>query len=233
MRILSSLTLASTFILAISGCGSAEHIPPSAAPNSTQSLNSYAKLSANIFSAKCVSCHSGPDPAGKVDLSSYAAIMSHSGLITPGQPAASLIYSEVQSGDMPDSAPPLSAAEVQAIDSWIMAGAPDGDFALVNPAPANPPFATPPSPTFAQVQTNIFNAACVSCHSGSKPKGQVNLSSYALIMAKSGLIVPGDAAKSLIYTEIINGKMPPKGTPVSASDQTLLHDWITAGALNN
>jgi len=232
-------------IFILGSCGSPEHIPSSTLNSVTQQKDdSFALISTNILQPKCASCHSGTKPAGEIDLSTYASVMAAKGVVVAGDPTHSSIYSEVKTGDMPDSGPVLSANEVQAIFDWIAAGAPDGSFnpgtVPVTPAPPAPtPTPTPAPPpataTFSEVQAQILNVSCTSCHSGVKPSGKIDLSSYAKLMAnnKAGLILPGNSAKSLLYTEVATGDMPPKGTKVSAANTQLLKQWIDAGAQNN
>ncbi|MGZ3694526.1 MAG: c-type cytochrome domain-containing protein [Bdellovibrionota bacterium] len=229
------------------GCSFQENKLPEASLKSTD-LNSFAALSANIFEPRCVQCHSGPSASGGVDISSYAAIMSVRGVVELRDPKGSKIFTEVESGDMPDNGLALSAVEVKAISDWILAGAPNGEFTPAEgepPAPA-PPIPAPPIPTqppkppvptaprYAEVQSRIFNTSCVSCHSGAKPKAGVNLSSFQTLMAnpKAKLVVAGMADKSLVYSEILRGSMPPKGK-IAAADIALLRDWINQGAHND
>jgi len=232
-------------VLVLANCGSPLHVPTSSSgPLTQQGDDSFALLSANILQPKCSSCHSGSSPAGGIDLTNYTSILAAKGVVTPGDPAHSTLYNEIQSGDMPDGGPVLTANEVQAIHDWIAAGAPNGSFSpgqVPAPAPAPAPTPTPtptpppPSATYTQVQTEIFNVSCTSCHSGTKPSGSIDLSSYAKLMAntKAGLIIPGSSAKSLLYTEVASGNMPPRGTKVSAANVTLLQQWIDSGAANN
>ncbi len=69
----------------------------------------------------CSGCHSWA--------SSYDGIMG-SGKIAPGDPGASMMISVVESGYMPLSGPGFKADELDALRSWIAAGAPGpGDVA--------------------------------------------------------------------------------------------------------
>lgn len=95
---------------------------------SADELRSFDAIESKVIAPKCLRCHSGAGAAAGVDLSSYAKIMGHSGLIVSGQPDASLIYKEVASGGMPLGGPPLDPQEVLAIRNWIEAGAPNGEF---------------------------------------------------------------------------------------------------------
>jgi len=79
---------------------------------------SYQELYDNIFSPKCMSCHAGMTP----NFGNYDNVMS-SGSVVPFQPNSSRLYQRVNSGEMPQGGPELSAAEKRAIYAWIEAGA--------------------------------------------------------------------------------------------------------------
>jgi hypothetical protein len=77
-----------------------------------------------LFNQRCVTaCHDSVKHKGKTDLSSYESTMK-SGRVVPFQPEESDLYTEVESDDMPDDGPPLTAEEKKAIYDWIAAGAP-------------------------------------------------------------------------------------------------------------
>jgi mono/diheme cytochrome c family protein len=213
--------------------------------NNSQSMSSFQVLSEDIFAPKCLSCHSGPNGSGGVDLSSYNSIVATSAnLVVSGQPSASRLYTEVATGDMPDGGPPLSTDEIEAIGQWIQDGAPNGEFAqspapTATPTPANSPTPTPsPSATpvplvpYATIQTNIFSHSCTQCHSGSSPDAGIDLSSYTKLFAnRTVVVVKGSSTTSLVYEEIKRGAMPPGGS-VSAANLALLAEWINQGANN-
>jgi cytochrome c5 len=246
----SAVTALFTVILVMSGCNYQVTKSPTENGVSAQALNSFSALSANIFEPKCAQCHAGSGAAGGVDLSSYAAIMSHSGLIKVGDPSTSLIYTEVASGDMPDSGPALAEAEIKAIQDWIVAGAPNGSFVtsvpttgsvpielpapVTTPAPRPTPVTTLPSGvSYVDIQQKIFNLSCTRCHSGSRPAKGIDLTSYVSLMANAALVVPGSPSMSRVYTEIASGSMPPRGALVDAKLTAELKAWITQGAKND
>ncbi|MBC7465635.1 MAG: c-type cytochrome [Bdellovibrio sp.] len=219
---------------------------------SVQQINSFSTLKTNILDPQCIRCH-GVGGKGGVDLSNYNSIMTNPGLVMINNINASRLYTEVESGSMPDGGPVMNSEDVATIAAWINAGAPDGTFANTNPViptptpvptptppPAQnpPPVVTPPNPpnviSYNDVQTKLFNVSCTRCHSGSKPSGSVDLSSYQKTMANSKkVVVPGNATKSIAYTEITSGSMPPRGPAVDPTLVKLLNDWINAGAKNN
>ena len=80
---------------------------------------------APILARRCLDCHSGADPKGKLDLSRRPSAMAggESGeAIVPGKPDESLLWEQVESGEMPPKSP-LPAGEKAALRDWIAAGA--------------------------------------------------------------------------------------------------------------
>jgi hypothetical protein len=80
---------------------------------------------APILARRCLDCHSGSDPKGKLDLSRRPSAMAggESGeAIIPGKPEESLLWEQVESGEMPPKAP-LSDVEKVALRDWIASGA--------------------------------------------------------------------------------------------------------------
>ncbi len=97
--------------------------------------------------------------------------------------------------------------------------------------------------TFIQVYTMILDAPSSSkssctgsgCHipgpgaAGIRFDTQAN--AYQTLL--SNAVVPGNAAKSTLYTNISSGAMPQGRTKLSATLIALVASWINAGALNN
>ncbi len=84
----------------------------------------------------------------------------------------------------------------------------------------------------------ILEAYCLSCHGEEKPKGGLKLTTRALAL-KGGddgaVLVPGDAAKSPLYSTTIlpedhDDVMPPKGDKLVKEQTELLKKWIEEGA---
>jgi len=85
---------------------------------------------------------------------------------------------------------------------------------------------------FATVQEEIFDAKCVKCHSGIFAPLGIDLSTYGSIIDNPPfpLIVKGDPESSLLYEEVLEGKMPLGGPRLNQSELKLIYDWIKAGA---
>lgn len=117
-----------------------------------------------------------------------------------------------------------------------------GSSAQLTTAPSLAPAVTPSSPpspspstssggTFTQVNQQILQPLCISCHNTDAQSP--NLSSYLSFATNPQYVVPGKAGASLIYTVTANGQMPQGEPPLTTSQQELLGTWINAGALNN
>lgn len=90
--------------------------------------------------------------------------------------------------------------------------------------------------SFANEILPILQNRCFNCHGGEQTKEGLNLGSYATLMAGSDngpVIVPGDAANSLLAQQLLNGKMPKRGPKLTPDQIQMIIDWINAGALNN
>ena len=83
-----------------------------------------------IFEARCLICH-GPDGAFRETLLMEHNALIEGGTVVPGNPDASELYkrllgpTENGGAQMPLGQEPLSAQSIEAIQRWILAGAPD------------------------------------------------------------------------------------------------------------
>ncbi len=104
--------------------------------------------------------------------------------------------------------------------------------------------ANPAVTTFSDIQTDIFDKNCVSCHSGNNAAGGLDLSpnvSYAnLVNAPSNgsslkRVEPFNSSASYL-SKVLNGDnaplMPP-GAQLSQARIDSVTSWINRGALNN
>ena len=101
------------------------------------------------------------------------------------------------------------------------------------------------SATLSEVQSQIFNASCTSCHSGSSPSQGLNLSEGAAYgntvnvpstqVSSLDLVEPGDADNSYLIQKLEGTaqsgvRMPNGGPYLSTTLRQLVRDWIEAGA---
>jgi hypothetical protein len=93
--------------------------------------------------------------------------------------------------------------------------------------------AAPKKLTFENDVLPIFRARCLSCHSGKRPKAQLDLSTHrgVLIGGKSGAVIRQSAAESsLLWSKIASSLMPPSGTKLTAKEKGVVRVWINEGA---
>jgi hypothetical protein len=101
---------------------------PTALP-AADTASDFRERVAPILASRCVRCHQGDTPKGDVDLTRASGVIEGRGegwVVVPGKPDDSLLL-EVVSGPaatMPRSGGRLTAAQVEALRAWIVAGAP-------------------------------------------------------------------------------------------------------------
>ena len=101
------------------------------------------------------------------------------------------------------------------------------------------------SATLSEVQSQVFNASCTSCHSGSSPSQGLNLSEGAAYgntvnvpstqVSSLDLVEPGDADNSYLMQKLegtaqTGVQMPNGGPYLNTTLRQLVRDWIEAGA---
>ena len=115
-----------------------------------------------------------------------------------------------------------------------------------NPVETEPPNGDPSM--FSEIQTTIFNTSCAlsGCHAGSSPQQNMDLSqgeAYAAIVNVPSQerpelmrVEPGNPDDSYLLMkiegdpDIIGARMPLGRQPLSASQISLVRNWIAAGA---
>src|SRR5947209_2396230 len=90
------------------------------------------------------------------------------------------------------------------------------------------------APVFERDVLPVLAARCVRCHGGKRPRARLDLRTRAGMLqgGESGpALVPGSAARSLLFQLVRKGDMPPrKKTPLTARQVTLVQAWIDGGA---
>lgn len=141
------------------------------------------------------------------------------------------------------SATPVPATETSApaslpTDTLIPTIEPTATLALPTdtaiPAASDTPAVATVS--FANDVMPILQSRCFNCHGGDDVKEGLSFASFDTLMAGSingPVIVPGDAANSLLVQLIQQGKMPKRGPKLTPDQLQILIDWILAGAPNN
>ena len=82
----------------------------------------------------------------------------------------------------------------------------------------------------------IFEEHCSECHGSEEPEEELELTRYrtAMIGSINGpVIVPGDPDNSYLVEQIVSGRMPKRGDPLSSTEIETIIAWIAAGAPEN
>ena len=98
--------------------------------------------------------------------------------------------------------------------------------------------------TFSEIQQDIFNVACVSCHGGASPTAGLDLSqgnAYENLVnvnastANASRVVPFSSEQSYLVDVLIGEKAPlmPPGTQLSQAKIDSVIAWIDRGAKND
>jgi mono/diheme cytochrome c family protein len=180
-----------------------------------------------VLVSKCSSCHSSTVKSGGVDVMDINEMLAL-GVIIPGEPSLSLVFTQIQGGAMPPSSA-LAQADIEAVYNWIADGFKGGT--TVTPI-------TPPTPTvpvaleakYASIYTKILEPKCLGCHNANSRNG-VNFATYTGTMNTVQRTLP---LSSSLYTSVATRKTMPKSSGfLTTAENKAIFDWITAGALNN
>ncbi len=189
-----------------------------------------------LFRAKCHRCHGGEAVKGDLDLATPKGLQKggESGpVIVPGKPDKSLLFSKIQSGEMPPGKKDrLTEAEVHSIQLWISQGA-KTSTGMADIIPVTP------DSGFHDVLP-ILMRRCTACHGLHRKEAGLDLRTKAS-MLKGGKTGPaidlGKPEESRIIQKTRQGKMPPNDRlveacvkPIEPEEIEKLARWITLGA---
>jgi mono/diheme cytochrome c family protein len=224
--------LASTAGNPATGGGGAPLSPPPGsgpAPLPGSISPTFAWIKSNVFTPRCVLCHSGSGAPAGYDLSTFAGVKS-GGRIVAGNPGTSILIQRISNGSMPPGGPALSPDVVAAISKWIENGALD-DGTVADRAPQLPSPQLPPlEPKFASIMANIIAPRCLACHSTVSPAKGVDLQTYTGVREE---VRPGSASNSKFYEVIEKNEMPKSGGALTATQKETIRSWIESGAADN
>lgn len=168
----------------------------------------FATLSSAVLAPHCIQCHA--------EFGSQSGVLAY---VTPGNPGASLLYTDIQSGQMPPGGPSLPAASLQVVATYIndLVQAPPAKTSPT-PAPSPGPSASPlPMVTFATLNSQVLTPMCIQCHPG-----------FNSVAGIASYVVAGDPEHSSLYLDAKSGAMPPGGPAVSTDGLATIYDYILA-----
>lgn len=178
-----------------------------------------------LISTNCATggCHDAVTQADGLNLSTYEGLM---GIVKPGNPSESEIMKVINETKEEDRMPlglaPLSQEQKDLISKWISLGA------LNNYCVSDTATCDTDSVSYSKEITEILKN-CQSCHSGTSPKGGINLSNH------TGVKTVGDNGK--LYNAVAqNGQaqaMPPSGPKLPDCDIKKIKSWVEANCPNN
>jgi hypothetical protein len=83
-----------------------------------------------------------------------------------------------------------------------------------------------PAVSFSQDVFPILESRCAQCHGPSRTSGGVKVDSYNAVMT---VVVPSDAAVSLLAEVVVSGDMPRRGPKLLPSEIKAISAWLSAG----
>jgi cytochrome c553 len=162
-------------------------------------------------------CHDAASHKDGVNLTSYAKVLSTSGVIS-GNPSNSKLYKVIANNSMPPGAP-FTQAQKDIIYKWILQGAKnnacnDCDTSLF---------------TYSGAVLPIMNTYCKGCHNPSSLGGGIDVSTYASV---KNIAISGKLIGCITHTAGFIA-MPQGGSKLSDCRIMQVQKWISAGILNN
>lgn len=210
---------------------------------------------APILGRACVHCHGGDWPVRGLSLDSHAATMkgaTSGAVVVAGSIEKSPLVGRLRgtiTPAMPFDGDPLPKAEIEAIEAWILAGAPGPVPTPTPPAPpspeATPTPAVPDGPPAPSAPLRwrdvapILKASCVRCHQvkgvrGPAPEG-LRFDTWATTVGGARVaVLPGRPEASPMLRAIAGQtrkRMPLDGPPwLAPTVVETLTRWIREGA---
>lgn len=174
-----------------------------------------------IVKAKCISCHSGSNAKGGLDLSTPKNWIKggDSGpLFEPTKPQDSNLIERLTTDDtdfrMPQDMPALPPDQIKLFSDWIAQGA---VFNLR---------------TFERDVKPIFIRRCSTCHQGDNPSAGLDLNSLTSIL---DVIKVGDPKNSILIHRLRGyeglEQMPKGFKALENAEIQIVEDWIAQGAI--
>ena len=136
----------------------------------------------------------------------------------------------------PAPQPTEQAAAATGAPTQTVAAATDTSAPATEAPAATEPAAAGVTVSFTNDILPIIQSRCINCHGGDRIEEGLIMNEHAGLMTGSengAVIVPGDAANSLLVEMVASGEMPKRGPKLTPPQVQLIIEWINQGALNN
>jgi hypothetical protein len=163
-----------------------------------QGVVDFTVLKEYVLSDSCIRCHS--------DFSDEAGLVPY---VVAGNPSASKLVLEVESGRMPKDAAKLSEESIQLVRNYVE------NLKQEIPLP-------PIEPSYASLRVHLFAVSCTKCHFTGNTRGRAPLDSYENVLAN---------ADDVEFRMLDLGDMPPTGRAPAVSDELkrIYLEWKARG----
>ncbi|HEX4924380.1 MAG TPA: c-type cytochrome domain-containing protein [Bdellovibrionales bacterium] len=201
MAAIRGLILGFTILLLVAGCNSSSQLK--FADNASEALT--VQNAAAFIRAECSSCHREGRAEGRFGSAGDLKRMINEGLIVPGKPDESRLFTVIQMGAMPPSNP-FDEHTVLILREWIRDMDPyEGDSIYV----------------YSAVRAQLFAPKCLACHGAG---AKTDLSDYQSTMK---YVVKRQPEYSLLYEALHEGA---DDHGVTREQRELIAEWIRRGA---
>ena len=169
-------------------------------------------------------CHDAISKKDGVILTDYTNIIKE---VNTKNPTSSELYTSLmETGEDRMPPPPMAAfsnENIAIVLTWIKQGAKN------NSCEASGTACITTNMSYAKDITPILQASCTGCHSGTKPQGSIDLSTYANVYkyALNGKLY-GSVAHLSGYIA-----MPSASVSISSCEISKIKSWIDSGSKNN
>jgi mono/diheme cytochrome c family protein len=184
-----------------------------------------------IFQNYCLTCHSGPTPAGGLDFNDYnnVAFIAENGRLLGA------LRHEPGFSPMPQNQSKLSQCEIALIAKWVN----DTTFNGGGGSGNNGIPCDPDTVYFQNDVLPLLMSSCgiIGCHDAQTAQKEVILTSYFHVM-QSDVVEPFDPESSDMWEHITEDDPdkrmpPPPAQPLNSQQKDIIYSWIAQGALDN
>ncbi len=184
-----------------------------------------------IIETKCGACHQNTTSGGVGAILDVGSLLAR-GLIVAGDPSQGRLLGSMRDGSMPKTGALVTTSELTTLENWISSIKITGSLP-VPLSPLLPGQTVDVDPALQNQAMQILNINCAGCHQKVTNGGIGNILDVKFLVMNS-LVVVGDSSQGRLLGAIEDGSMPKgKGARVTASDLTVLKNWIDSMQIVN